>query len=380
MLGRRLGAAAVLTACAVGCGSSAGWSSSYQRDDAYDDWGWRASSSSYRYAAAEGRDAPPDHGLSDAEVAAALSAQTADATLPPASQPTVEQPVTEAAAAVAACYRRGDREAARALVAAHPGLVDWDDAGVVVSCRYVGGMEGVELMVVRTDTSLGAPRDALAVCFEPGTYGVAVEGVGAEPGDPVDRGPRERWTSPDSERRYGTWPAPQDLALLRAPVVVVPRGEAMGVAYVPVACASFHRGAPDAGTPYALARFPAGSTVDRLMTVLCQGDDPPGDAEAQLAVWLARDDVSWADFVAQGGDRGRLVTFGQARSVRAGHASGAARLLLRAGVDPRPLRFFDPTGGEQVLEPSQAAPDPAPTPPLPPVEPPTAAEPGSQLS
>lgn len=163
---------------------------------------------------------------------------------------------------------------------------------------------------------------------------------------------------------------------------MIPRGEAMAVTYVPVACASFHRGAPDAGTPYALARFSRGSAVDRLMTVLCQGDDVPGDAEAQLALWLARDDVSWADFVAEGGDRGRLVTFGSARSVRSGHAPGAARLLLRAGVDPRPLRFFDPTGGEDPAAPAPAqADDGAPTTPaLPPEEPAPAAQPGSHLS
>lgn len=370
VLGRRVGAAAALAACVVGCGSSGGWSSSYdgyERHVAYD---WRGSSSpSY-----ERRDAPPDHGLSDAEVAAALAAEQRaqlgepEGTVAP---PRADAPVEQAAAEVAACYRRGDREAARALIAAHPGLVDWSDPGVVVSCRYAGGELGLELMVVRADASLGATRAPVAVCFDPGTFGVPV---------PVLAGRGDRWTSPESERRFGTWPAPQDLALLRAPVLVIPAGEAMTVAYVPVACASFHRGAPDAGTPYTLSRFPDGSRVDRLMTVLCQGEDAPPDAEAQLAVWLARDDVSWADFVAQGGDRGRLVTFGRARSVRAGHAPGAARLLLEAGVDPRPLRFFDPTGGEA---PDLAPAAPAPPPVREPAEPATPADPtqvGSQLS
>lgn len=355
MLDRRLGAAAALAACAVGCGSSGGWSSSYHRAHAYDDWSWGSYTPS-----AERRDAPPEHGLSEAEVAAALAAPRADgdAVLPPA-----DAPVADAAAEVAACYRRGDREQARAIIASHPGVVDWSDPTVVISCRFVGA-EGVELTVVRADTSLGALRDPLAVCLEPGTFGVPLAASGSD-----ELAGRERWTSPDSERRYGTWPAPQDLAFLRAPVVVIPPGEAMAVTYVPVACASFHRGAPDPGTPYALSRFPAGSTVDRLMGVLCQGDEPPDDAEAQLAVWLARDDVSWADFVAEGGDRGRLVTFGSARSVRAGHAAGAARLLLEAGVDPRPLRFFDPTAA-----PTQ------PDEPVTPGEPPTATDGESQLS
>lgn len=150
MLGRRSGAAALLAVCAVGCGSSAGWSSTYHRDDAYDDWGWRGPSYSY---SVERRDAPPEHGLTDAEVAAALSAgaPSQEAALPP------ELPVGQAAAEVAACYRRGDRERARAIVAADPRLLDWDDPGVVVSCRYVGGHDGIELTVVRTDASRGAP-------------------------------------------------------------------------------------------------------------------------------------------------------------------------------------------------------------------------------
>lgn len=384
-LGRRVGAAAALAACVVGCGSSGGWTSSYdgyERQFAYD---WRGSASS----SVERRDAPPDHGLTDAEVAAALAAeQRAPLTEPHgAAAPRADVPVEQAAAEVAASYRRGDREAARALVAAHPGLVDWSDPGVVVSCRYAGGELGLELMVVRADASLGATRESLAVCFAPGTFGIpsgipsgVPSGASSEPGPGetgLYAGRGDRWTSPDSERRFGTWPAPQDLALLRAPVLVIPAGEAMTVAYVPVACASFHRGAPDAGTPYTLSRFPEGSRVDRLMSVLCQGEDAPPDAEAQLAVWLARDDVSWADFVAQGGDRGRLVTFGRSRSVRASHAPGAARLLLEAGVDPRPLRFFDPTGGEAPVAPAPPPPAREPEEPAAPADP---TQVGSQLS
>lgn len=381
---------AALVACAVGCGSSAGWSSSYQRDASYHaGWSW---GDSYR-AAPERRDAPPDHGLSEAQVAAALADRPSPdgralgaPELAPAAWP--EAPVREAAAAVAAQYRRGEREQARALVAAHPGLLDWTDPEVVVSCRFVGGLEGIELMCIRTDTTVGAPREALAVCFEPGTYGVpALEAGtgGSRPSRGLAERRRGRWTTPDSERRFGHWPEPQDLALLRAPVLVIPEGEVMAVAHVPVACASFQRGAPDAGAPYTLARFPQGSRIDRVMTVLCQGEETPGDAEAQLAVWLARDDVSWADFVAQGGDRGRLVTFGRPRSVRAGHAAGAARLLLEAGIDPRPLRFFDPTGGAQQDaapgSPAEAATEP--TPPHEPAEPESperTPEPGSHLS
>lgn len=356
----------------AGCGSNGGWAASsyHDRGPVYDDWAWR------RHGQVEPRrDAPPDHRLSDAEVERALAAAPAPAAPAEVEPALAEAPVPAAAAEVAAAFRRGERERARALVAAHPRLVDWSDPLVVVSARFVGGEHGVELTCIRTDTAAGSPREALGVVFEPGTYGIPV-------GDLADDG---RWTSPETERRFGHWPTPQDLAMLRAPVVVIPRGEALAVTYVPVACASFHRGAPDPGTPYALARFPAGSTIDRLMVALCQGDAVPDEAEAQLATWLARDDVTWADFVAQGGDRGRLVTFGRARSVRAGHAEGAARLLLRAGVDPRPLRFFDPTGarGAPAAPPAPApeetrTPAPAPPPAAPrPTEP---AQPASQLS
>lgn len=366
---RRLGAAAVLAACAVGCGSSDEWSSRDRYGGPSSAYGWYGPADGrWRVATDFGRrDAPPEHGLSDAEVAAALAALEARRDDAPRAEevlPPADAPVAEAAAEVAASYRRGDRERARALIAAHPRLLDWSDPGVVVSCRFAGSRDGIELLVVRSDTSLGAPREALAVCFEPGTYGVPAAGAGAEP--LTGRG--GRWTTPDAERRFGTWPSPQDLALLRAPVVVIPAGEAMAVTYVPVACASFHRGAPDVGTPYALARFPAGSAADRLMTVLCQGDEAPPDAEAQLAVWLARDDISWSDFVHEGGDLGRLVTFRRATPVRAVHAPGAARLLLEAGVDPRPLRFFDPTGGEprHPAAPDEPAAEPPPAEPEPP--------------
>lgn len=365
-------AAFTLASCAIGCGSSSSWSTTsydYRRDDP---WAW--SRSSYEPA----RDAPPDLGLTDAEVEAGLAAAPAPADLAPLA---ADQPLAVAAAEVDACYRAGERERARALVAAHPRLVDWSDRSVVVSCRFVGRGEGIELTAIRTDTSLGAPREALAVCFEPGTYGAPVD-MGATEAE-AERTPTrgssspmvdlggEGWNPPDSERRFRHWPVPQDLALLRAPVLVIPRGEALASVCVPVACASFQRGAPEVGTPYALSRFEAGSPVDRLMVVLCQGDEAANDAEAQLAVWLARDDVSWSDFVAQGGDRGRLVTFGSATSVRAHHAGEAARLLVRAGVDPRPRRFFSPTGGDPIVEPAPApvvAPEPPAVEPVDPVK------------
>lgn len=137
------------------------------------------------------------------------------------------------------------------------------------------------------------------------------------------------------------------------------------VAELPIACASFERGGPVDGQPFTLSRFPAGSAMERLLVEVCAGA-AVDDAEIQLAVWLCRNDISWAAFVAEGGAFGRLGTFGSGQSVRPGDAAGAARILLDAGVDPRPLRFF---GGAGAPAPGDAEPAPAAPAPPPPAEP-----------
>lgn len=264
----------------------------------------------------------------------------------------------DVARAIQACHRAGSREAAQRLVDDHPRVVTWDAPGdlVVVSAVFDG--DGVELGVTRREPS---SRSAIAVVFPPGTYAVPERGdrTLGEDGE-LERllaGDGRGWTTPEEDRRWGDWPEAQDLAFLRAPVVILRAGEVQRTVTVPVACASFRRGAPVAGQRCALARFEAGSPIDRLLVGLCAEGEEVAPAEAQLAVWLARDDIGWQSFAAEGGDRGRLVTFGSHTPVRAHHAQGAARLLLRAGVEPADLRFF---GGEGLAAPSRAA-DPAPT-------------------
>jgi hypothetical protein len=271
----------------------------------------------------------------------------------------------DVARAIQTCHRAGSREAAQRLVDEHPRVVTWDapDELVVVSAVFDGA--SVELGVTRREPS---SRSAIAVVFPPGTYAVP------ERGDPTlgEEGELERllagdgrgWTTPEDDRRWGEWPEAQDLAFLRAPVVILRAGEVRRTITVPVACASFTRGAPVSGQRCALARFEPGSPIDRLLVGLCAEGEALEPAEAQLAVWLARDDIGWQRFAAEGGDRGRLVTFGSHTPVRAHHAQGAARLLLRAGLEPSDLRFF---GGEGLSAPQRAA-EPAPAPPAAPVE------------
>ena len=90
-----------------------------------------------------------------------------------------------------------------------------------------------------------------------------------------------------------------------------------------------------------LKRFPAGSAVERLLIELCATrDEAPQPAEAQIAVWLARNRISWASFQREGGTIGRLSTFRGNQAISGRHARGAAALLLRSGTDPRGLGFF----------------------------------------
>lgn len=107
-----------------------------------------------------------------------------------------------------------------------------------------------------------------------------------------------------------------------------------------MACADFDVLAPEAGRTYRLARFEVGSAVDRLAVELCARRPDP--RVTQLALWLAREDLAWETYTRREGHRGQIATFQGNRSVLPRHARGASRLLLEAGVDPRPLRFFAP--------------------------------------
>jgi len=247
----------------------------------------------------------------------------------------------EVAAAIRDAQARGLRDLAGDIAAGHPDVYLWEEAGAVVevSTRYRGSSNQgrVELTLTRRPE---APPGDLVVVVPAGTYATPLE-VAAD-GD---------WTKPDQDRRYGHWPSAQDLALLRAPVIELDAATDVVTATAPIACASFAKDSPADGQPFALRRFPPGSPADRLAVALCAGE-LPREEPAQLALWIARDDVSWEGFTSRGGAAGRLVTFESSRPVTGRHAGEAAQLLLRAGVDPREAAFF---GAGAADEPAPAA-------------------------
>jgi hypothetical protein len=177
----------------------------------------------------------------------------------------------------------------------------------------------------------------LAIAFPPGTYGSC------------DVGDGDKWTDPDDDRKYGRWPSQQDLGFLRAPVLYLAATDDEATVEVPIACASFHSGPPADDQRYTLHRFEPGSAVDRLLVALCAREKVK-EPEAQLAVWLARNDITWDDFVAKGGARGNLITFGTASRVLPRHAKGAAKLLIESGTNPSAAKFFG-GGGVSLDEP-----------------------------
>ncbi len=239
--------------------------------------------------------------------------------------------VATLAAAMKQCYQLGDRDTAADLASANAAVREWDGASelATVECVYRQRGHGGSLQVtVRRKPGVEGP---IAIAFPPGTYGVAADG----------RGDRDdhRWTNPDDDRRYGKWPSQQDLALLSAPVVYLAENQSDDSITVPVACASFESGPPSSDQRYVLHRFEPGSKIDRLVVGLCAREHT-SEPEAQLAVWLARNDISWSDFVSKGGDRGGLLTFGSSSRITPRHGKGAARLLIESGVNPGYSPFF----------------------------------------
>src|SRR6185436_8138065 len=103
---------------------------------------------------------------------------------------------------------------------------------LAVSCRYREWSGGkLEICVQRAETAVDAP---LVVVVPPGSFASSSSGS-------------------------------QDLGLLRAPVVLLRKGEARARVMVPIGCASFDRMGPSADEEYALTRFERGSAIDKLM-------------------------------------------------------------------------------------------------------------------
>lgn len=335
------GAALASLAVIAGCTS--------QHDYGYVYDHWRSSSPGYSYTY-EASPTQPELGLSDDHVQqqltrSAVASESRRAELATRLEGPQPETVYEVAAQVDACFREGQRDLGLELVQRYEQVQTWDEArDLTVACNYRAANGGViELTMTRADAS-----QPLAVAFPPGTYGqpvvgevpVEAESFQAELGE-LD----PDWTQPELDRRYRHWPSAQDLAFLRAPVVTFDVGQTEARLELPVACAAFQAGPPQVDQPYTLAAFPQGSEIDRLMVALCANPDA-GQAETQLAVWLVRNQVTWEQFCAQGGDWGRLVTFGRNLPVTGANASGAARLMLEGGIDPRGMPFFaDQTPG-----------------------------------
>jgi hypothetical protein len=208
---------------------------------------------------------------------------------------------------VEASYRDGRRDDADALVARTPGLFRCDDASPGaprVLCTYrSSGRSGSMLVAVWRPEGTSGP---VGVAFPPGTFGTGQ-------------------------------PTAQDLAFTRAPVVVVAPGEPIATVTVPIACAKFNSGSPRTGMRYELASFERGSAIDRLMCELCSGE-PASEPEAQLAIWMARNDISRQEFVRHR----RVCTFWSGMPIGVEDATGAGDLLRGAGIDLDGLRFFKP--------------------------------------
>jgi hypothetical protein len=216
-------------------------------------------------------------------------------------------------ASLTSFYSESRRDLGDRLVTEHPRIVRWDEAatavpGLRVAAMYrdlpIGGE--MELDVVRP--SAGEP---VAIAFPPGTYGHA--------------------------------PAVQELAFLRAPVVVLGTQDRRASVRIPVACASFNLHAPTHDMVFELRTFESGSAIDQLMVALCSGAEMPGSADAQLAVWITRNEITQGDLLAHGG----VTTFQNGARVTTRNAAGAAALIKSAGLAPEALPWFRPVQQRQ---------------------------------
>jgi len=228
--------------------------------------------------------------------------------------------IRELAGAVDDLFEAGRRNAAEELIAAEPAVYGWQDSRAVaaIACAYDG--TGMALTVTRRPGVEGP----FAVAFAPGTYG-----------------------APELNRPRRS----QDLMLLRAPTVVVDAGASSGTTRVPVCCGSYELATPYFDQPFALRQAERGSDVDRLLEVLCMGGEPAPEAEAQLAMWTLRNQIAYGRF------EERYVTFERSRPIRRHHAGGAARLLLRGGIDVQAVPYY---GGWEASDlPAVDGPSPA---------------------
>jgi hypothetical protein len=259
----------------------------------------------------------PVLGLSAHEVESALSeAHAGHARHVPKARELVRKTgneVSEIASTVAACYRLGARDEAESLTNGAHGVYAFDSRtrAFEVTCHFRGGYLGaggvLDVEVIRREA-----KGPFAVAFPPGTY-----------------------ARPDPD-------GPQELTITASPVVVLGSGEERKQVTLPMACASFLREAPNGGALYKLTRFERGSPIDRLMVALCAREET-SEAEAQLAVWLTRDDPTFETYKTESQIAGQIETFRSGARVLPEHGTAAARLMLEGEIDPRTARFFGET-------------------------------------
>ena len=235
--------------------------------------------------------------------------------------------VREIASTLQAVYALGQRDRANELLGGSVRPFDDQEAGAVATCRFLRRNHGAEIeLTIERRPGVEGP---LAVAFPPGTYAEAPTG-------PASSGGHE-----DEQSRPERWPRPQDLAILRAPVLVLEATENRASTCVPIACAAFNRAAPYEGLRYQLRRFEAGSATDRVLQVLCRGEKPPEGTASQLALWIAANRIEWRKFMVR--TEGSWYPFSGER-VNDQSIPESARILVRAAVEPEESSFFGQAG------------------------------------
>ncbi len=211
---------------------------------------------------------------------------------------------------VLAHYQAGQRARAHKAMQSCDYAAPWADHGKVeVQAVFDSRAKGLTLNV-RRKAGVSSTGDML-VSFPAGTFATATRSDG---------------------------PYPQDLLLLRAPVIALGSLHRTGSVTVPVACASFRRQGPKPGVGYSLKMATPGSNLDRLARVLCMGSAPPPDPHLALAIWVAHEDLPYARIANSAG----FHTFRTPRQKVNPNRDGAAaeRLLQRAGINPQRTSFF----------------------------------------
>lgn len=236
------------------------------------------------------------------------------------------------------CYRNGTLRHAETLLkninqAGKLAVYDFDNQKAVdsvhtkVEYRKLG-RGGSLFVTVRRRVGV---KKRLAVAFPPGTF--------ARP-----------FVAPSNDDLYKDWPPArrgnvygtsksQDLVFLSARIAWLDEGVEEVELRFPVACGRFAKGAPKNGERFLLARFDRQSPMEQLAAEIAVRG--LYGADSQLAIWIVRDELTWAQFDGKRRQRGNSVTFETNETVTPRSAYPASVLMLQAGLDPRSYKFFE---------------------------------------